>query len=203
MELPVVLLPAVRLSRVSLQDETFDVSELVMGGQHRPLPLQVTRAEGLLHRVLLEKQSKSRDVLEAVSGNTHDLKAALSLRKNKSLGGQSVEDLAKRVYARSVAMLEAIQPEPFARSKSAENDVGLEAMVDVVSDTGCPGRLSRHFEPLRYRVVRNNRRPYASLAAAAFSDGRASIPSGYDRELWPPRDRGVPNAAYVAEGSEC
>src|SRR4051794_23301655 len=108
MELPIVLPPGIRLRGFSLQNSAFDMGELMMRGEDSAFPIQIPGLERLFHRMLFEKQAKGGDVSEIAGGHGHDLKAALPLGKDKAFGGESVQDLAKRAYACSIAVLETL-----------------------------------------------------------------------------------------------
>src|SRR5215210_8266573 len=134
MELAVVMFPGIRLGGFPVQDQAFDVGQLMMGRQHCSLPLDVSSTKRLLHCVLFEKQSQGSYVLQIVDRNRHDQEAALPLCQDEPLSGQPIENLAQSGDTRRIGFSETIQSKPFARSEPAESDVSFKATVNVVTD---------------------------------------------------------------------
>ena len=81
-ELDVVALPGRRLLAAALDHAPLDDLELVVGGDHPPLPPDVARGEGLRHRVALQEQPQLGELAQLGGADRRHLEAALPLRQD-------------------------------------------------------------------------------------------------------------------------
>ena len=76
---------------------------------------------------------KPGELTQVLDGYRRHLEAALALGDHKTLGRQTIEDLAQRADAEAVIFLHGIELETSGWREHSENDVGPDALIAAVA----------------------------------------------------------------------
>ena len=92
----------------------------------------------------LEQQPKLGELAQILRRNRRDLEAALAFGHHEPLGRQAVQQFAQRADARAIVLAQAVELELLAGRELAENDVGADAPVGLLSNRIVVGRSGQH-----------------------------------------------------------
>jgi hypothetical protein len=133
-EFEVVALPGLGIGAVAGEQALLDRRELVIGGDHPPLPVHVAGLERLGQRVRLEQQPQRRELAQIFRRDRRDLEAALAFGHHQPFGGQAAQQLAQRRDARPVVLAQPLELEFLGRRQFAEDDVKANPPVGLLAD---------------------------------------------------------------------